>query len=64
MGEQVYGIISAQLVLTCCTASLFIFSKPVNEFATQSVAFQAAMFILPLIGTLQSAKWFSHLLFG
>ncbi|KAK9841631.1 hypothetical protein WJX74_009040 [Apatococcus lobatus] len=48
--RKVYGIIAAQLVLTCCTASLFIFSKPVNDFATQSAAFQVAMFILPLIG--------------
>ena len=51
--DQVYGIISAQLVLTAAVASLILFVQPVHNFVTASLAFQLTFAFLPLLGMLR-----------
>lgn len=48
--RKVYGIISAQLVLTAVVAAIIMFNHPVRSFVTGSLAFQIVVAILPLIG--------------
>jgi FtsH-binding integral membrane protein len=50
MHGQVYGIMSAQLVLTATVAGVILAVPPVRGFVTTSVAFQITCGILPLIG--------------
>jgi FtsH-binding integral membrane protein len=46
----VYGIISAQLVLTALVAGTILAVEPVRNFVTHSLAFQLTCAILPLVG--------------
>lgn len=47
---QVYGIISAQLVLTAVVAGTVLAVPPVRTFVTTSLWFQLTCAILPLVG--------------
>lgn len=47
---QVYGIISAQLVLTAVVAATILAVPPVRGFVTTSVWFQITCGLAPLIG--------------
>ena len=51
---QVYGIISAQLVLTAIVAGTILAVPPVRGFVTTSLWFQITCAILPLVGMLKS----------
>ena len=48
--KKVYGIISAQLLLTVAVASLILFNEPVGHFVTTSGPFQITVFLLSFIG--------------
>ena len=48
--RKVYGIIAAQLLLTCVTVSVVLFSPPVLVFAQTNVAFRVFFTIGPLLG--------------
>lgn len=48
--QQVYGIISAQLVLTAVVAGTILAVPPVRTFVTTSLWFQLTCAILPLVG--------------
>ena len=45
-----YGIISAQLVLTALVAAIILAVEPVRNFVTHSLAFQLTFAFLPLVG--------------
>ena len=47
---QVYGIVSAQLILTAIVAGIIYAVPPVRGFVTTSLAFQLTFAILPLVG--------------
>ena len=49
--KKVYGIISAQMVLTVIVASAIIFNEPVQHFVTNSAPFQISVFLLSFLGT-------------
>lgn len=51
---QVYGIISAQLVLTAIVAATILAVPPVRGFVTTSLWFQITCAVLPLVGMLFS----------
>ncbi|KAK9813671.1 hypothetical protein WJX73_002355 [Symbiochloris irregularis] len=48
--RKVYGIISAQLLLTVITCSVVLFSPPVLQFTRTNVPFQLVFFLGPLLG--------------
>lgn len=48
--KKVYGIISAQMVLTVAVASVIIFNKPVELFVTTSAPFQISVFAFSFLG--------------
>ena len=54
---QVYGIVSAQLILTAIVAGIIYAVPPVRGFVTTSLAFQLTFAILPLAGEL---LWHAH----
>lgn len=45
-----YGIVSAQLILTAFVAGIIYAVPPVRSFVTTSLAFQLTFAILPLVG--------------
>ena len=45
-----YGIVSAQLILTAVVAGIIYAVPPVRGFVTTSLAFQLTFAILPLVG--------------
>ena len=47
---QVYGIVSALLILTALVAGIIYAVPPVRGFVTTSLAFQLTFAILPLVG--------------
>ncbi len=51
---QVYGIISAQLVLTAIVAATILVVPPVRGFVTTSLWFQITCAVLPLVGKMFS----------
>lgn len=48
--KKVYGIISAQMVLTVAVASIIIFNEPVGHFVTTSAPFQISVFACSFLG--------------
>lgn len=48
--KKVYGIISAQMVLTVAVASVIIFNEPVGHFVTTSAPFQISVFACSFLG--------------
>lgn len=48
--KKVYGIISAQMILTVAVASVIIFNEPVEHFVTTSAPFQISVFALSFLG--------------
>ncbi len=48
--RKVYGIISAQLLLTTLVACVILFNEPVRGFVTTNLAFQITCMILPFVG--------------
>ena len=50
--KKVYGIISAQMVLTVAVASVIIFNEPVEHFVTTSAPFQISVFAFSFLGKL------------
>lgn len=48
--KKVYGIISAQMILTVVVASLIIFNEPVKNFVTGSAPFQISVFAFSFLG--------------
>lgn len=48
--KKVYGIISAQMVLTVAVASVIIFNEPVGHFVTTSAPFQISVFAFSFLG--------------
>ncbi|CAL5229149.1 g12423 [Coccomyxa viridis] len=48
--RKVYGIVSAQLILTAIVAGIIYAVPPVRGFVTTSLAFQLTFAILPLVG--------------
>ena len=50
MAWQVYGIISAQLVLTAIVSGTILAVPPVRGFVTTSLWFQITCAVLPLVG--------------
>lgn len=48
--KKVYGIISAQMVLTVAVASIIIFNEPVGHFVTTSAPFQISVFAFSFLG--------------
>ena len=48
--RKVYGIIAAQLLLTCVTVSVVLFSPPVQQFSQTNVPFRVVIMIGPLLG--------------
>ena len=48
--KKVYGIISAQMILTVAVASIIIFNEPVGHFVTTSAPFQISVFAFSFLG--------------
>ncbi len=48
--KKVYGIISAQMILTVIVASVIIFNEPVQHFVTSSAPFQISVFAFSFLG--------------
>ena len=48
--KKVYGIISAQMILTVIVASVIIFNEPVQHFVTSSAPFQISIFAFSFLG--------------
>ena len=48
--KKVYGIISAQMILTVAVASVIIFNEPVEHFVTTSAPFQISVFAFSFLG--------------
>ncbi len=52
-----YGIVSAQLILTAIVAGIIYAVPPVRGFVTTSLAFQLTFAILPLVGKAREASY-------
>lgn len=53
--KKVYGIISAQMILTVIVASVINFNEPVQNFVTSSAPFQISVFASSFLGKPSSA---------
>ena len=48
--RKVYGIIAAQLLLTCVTVSVILFNPQAQKFSQTNVPFRVIFMLAPLIG--------------